>query len=339
MKQEERWSLIIMAAGKIKEVVLKRSVLKELSPVLCKEIAKPSVGLDATGCFLSKDLGLLTSVATMEGTDETFIISSFHRALNNIYVKNARPIGITVSLTLRYGASEAELKEIMRHLRKLCEQKDIKILGGETVNSSSAKKHILTIQALGTKQYASSEIKVDKSELDAAKIVMAGVAAGAGTLFLFQDKKEELRARFSEAFLLGVQELKDKLSVSEHMEIAKNYELIYSHDVSEGGIFTALWEVGEHFNCGMRVEIDQILFSQQTIEICEYFDVNPYVLFSLGCTLFVTKDAEILIRAFNEHGIPAASIARMNLENDRIIDNGEEIRFLEPYKGDEMFKL
>jgi hydrogenase maturation factor len=320
-------------------VVLKRSVLKELSPVLCKEIAKPSVGLDATGCLLSKDFGLLTSVATMEGMDETFVMSTFHRALNNIYVKNAKTIGITVSLMLRYGASEAELKEIMRHLRKLCEIEDVKILGGETLKSASAKEHTLTIQALGTKQYQANNSKFEKSELESAKIVMAGVAASAGTAFLYHQKKEELRARFSEAFLQGTNELEDNLSIHNHMEIAKDYDVIYSHDVSEGGIFTALWEVGEHFNCGMRVDIEQILFSQQTIEICEYLDLNPYVLFSLGCTLFVTKDPEALINALNEKGIRAAVVARTNLENDRIIDNGEEVRYLEPYKGDELYKV
>lgn len=339
MIQEERWSLIIMAAGKIKEVVLKRSVLKELSPVLCKEIAKPSVGLDATGCLLSKDFGLLTSVATMEGMDEAFVLSTFHRALNNIYVKNAKPIGITVSLMLRYGASEAELKEIMRHLRKLCEWKEIKILGGETLKSASAKEHTLTIQALGTKQYQENDITFGKSDLDGARIVMAGVAASVGTIILYNQKQEELRARFSETFLLGTLELKSNLSISEHMEIAKNYELLYSHDVSEGGIFTALWELGEHFNCGMRVDIDQILFCQQTIELCEYLDLNPYVLFSLGCTLFVTKEADALIQALNENGVRAAVIARMNLENDRIIDHGEEVRYLEPFKGDEIYKF
>jgi hydrogenase maturation factor len=326
------------AAGKVKEVVLKRSVLKELAPVLCKEIAKPSVGLDATGCLLSKDCWLLTSVATMEGKGELFVIGTFYRALNNLYVKGIELIGITVSLMLCCGASEAELKVIMRKLCQLCKTCNISILGGETAHSASAREHILTIQALGTKTMDSDSLLLKKQNILNAKIVMAGGAGSAGTLYLLSKRQEELRERFSEAFLQGVKQVEDQLSVMSLMEVAKKYDCIYAHDVSEGGIFTALWEVGEYFNSGIRVDLQQIFLSQQTIEICEFYDLNPYVLFSLGCTLIVTNEAEEMVEAYLEKGIRAAVIGTMTLDGDRILDNGEEVRYLEPYKGDEIYK-
>ena len=38
-------------------------------------------------------------------------------------------------------------------------------------------------------------------------------------------------------------------------------------------------------------------------------------------------------------GIPAAVIGRATDSNDRVITNGEEIRFLEPAGSDELYKI
>lgn len=326
-------------AGKVKEVVLKRSVLKELSPVLCKEISKPCVGQDSTGCLVSENQGLYTSVATMEGQGELFVTGTFYRSLNNLYVNGVKPSGITVSIMLRYGANEAELKQIMRWLCHLCEANNVSIMGGETTRSAMAKEHVLTIQALGIKSILNHSRSTKKMDLDSAKIVMAGVAGSAGTLILLENNKVELKKRFSEAFLLGTEKQNHQFSVKQQVEVANKFDVLYAHDVSEGGIFTALWELGEYLNTGLKVDLQQILLSQQTIEFCEIYDWNPYVLYSLGCTLFVTKDAKALQEALNEQGIPASILGIITKEGDRIIDQGDEIRYLEPYKGDEIFRI
>ncbi|MDD5936827.1 MAG: AIR synthase related protein [Clostridiales bacterium] len=321
------------SAGKVKEIALKRSVLKELSSVLCKDIQKPQVGIDASGCILDDENSLLTSVATMEGLTDTFVISTINRALNNLYIQEASPIGITMSLTLRYGASEQEIKKLMRVISEECTKHGIPVLGGETTRSRSACEHILTIQALGTKKL-SRNIKTDLTGL---QIVMAGNAGMAGTIQIYEKESEKLRTRFSERFLHGINPMKQQLSVREQRKIAG--DVICAHDVSEGGIFTALWEMGEYLNCGMRITLPNLLLSQETIELSEFFDINPYLLFSLGCSIYVTADGGGLVDRFTQEGIRAAVIGTLTGDSDRILDNEEEIRYLEPFKGDEMYKL
>lgn len=319
-------------AGKVKEVVLKRSVLKELSPVLCKDIEKPKVGADATGVILDQGTCLLTSVATMEGRSDTMVISTFHRALNNLYIQKVKPIGITISLTLRYGASEKELKQIMRLITAGCKEHEIAVLGGETLRSGNAQDNILTIQAIGTKEEGNCLKKWEAGY----HIVMAGTAGLAGTVRIYEKAKETFQKRFSKAFLQGIEPINRQLSVRKHCQVAD--EWLYAHDVSEGGIFAALWEVGEYLNCGMRISLQNILLAQETIELCEVLDLNPYVLFSLGCSIFVVKDGTRLVEALEEADIKAAVIGYLTQDSDRILDNGEEIRYLEPYKGDDMYK-
>lgn len=321
------------SAGKVKEVALKRSVLKELSPVLCKNPERPQVGADATGFCIDCAGTLLTSVATMEGRTESMVLSTIHRALNNLYIKKVRPIGITISLMLRYGGSEADVKKIMRAITAVCIEHQICVLGGETTRSASATDHVLTIQAMGMKASEDRE----HTPIAGQSIVMSGMAGMAGTLRIYEKQREALNERFSQYFLSDIETYRKLLSVRTQCEIAN--DVSYAHDVSEGGIFSALWELGEYLKCGMRIQLPSVLLSQNTIELCEVFDLNPYLLFSLGCAVFVTEDGEALTERFREAGIPAAVIGTLTENADRILDNGEEIRYLEPYRADDIYKL
>jgi hydrogenase maturation factor len=74
------------------------------------------------------------------------------------------------------------------------------------------------------------------------------------------------------------------------------------------------------------------------VEICEYFDVNPYQLKGDGALLFLTHDSAAAMKALKAHGISAAVIGRVNESNDRVLINEEETRFLEPNRVDEYEK-
>ena len=78
---------------------------------------------------------------------------------------------------------------------------------------------------------------------------------------------------------------------------------------------------------------------QETIEICEFFELNPYELVSGGCLLMVADKGYDLVRELEEEHIPAAVIGKTTGDNDRIVINKEERRFLEPRKPDEIYKI
>ena len=103
-------------------------------------------------------------------------------------------------------------------------------------------------------------------------------------------------------------------------------------DVSRGGVFAALWEFSSKLQCGFEADLKKIPIRQETIEICEYFDLNPYQLYGQGAILAAVpekggetspEERDFLLRAgFQRIGSLTAGKAR-------IIRNGEEIRYLE----------
>ena len=111
------------------------------------------------------------------------------------------------------------------------------------------------------------------------------------------------------------------------------------HDVTEGGIFGALWEMAAASGVGLEIDLKAIPIRQETVEICEVFDINPYMLISSGSMLIGTSRGTRLVSELEKAGVPAVVVGHATVGNDRVIINGDEKRFLEPPKVDELYKI
>ena len=109
------------------------------------------------------------------------------------------------------------------------------------------------------------------------------------------------------------------------------------HDVSRGGIFAALWEMASGAGVGLNIDLKKLPVRQETIEICEYFTLNPYELLSGGCLIMAAPEGEKLVRDLAGADIPAVVVGRTTGGNDRVLYNGEEKRYLDMPKTDQIY--
>jgi len=107
--------------------------------------------------------------------------------------------------------------------------------------------------------------------------------------------------------------------------------------VEEGGIFRALWMLGQEMQAGFQLDLKAIPILQETIEICEWLDINPYQLYGTGALLIVTDRGEELCEALLLSGARASVLGRMTGANARILQNGEEARYLEKPQQDTLW--
>ena len=111
------------------------------------------------------------------------------------------------------------------------------------------------------------------------------------------------------------------------------------HDVSEGGIFGALWELANSAGVGLEIDLKKIPIRQETIEICEFFDLNPYKMLSGGSLLIAAEDGNEVVRELEKASIPAVVIGKATDSNDRVLISDDERRFLETTQTDELLSL
>ena len=63
-----------------------------------------------------------------------------------------------------------------------------------------------------------------------------------------------------------------------------------------------MWELSETAHIGFEINMPQIALKQETVEICEFYRLNPYLMTSAGSYLILTDAGEDVIRALEEAG-------------------------------------
>ena len=64
----------------------------------------------------------------------------------------------------------------------------------------------------------------------------------------------------------------------------------------------ALWEMAEEEKIGFEIAMGSISLKQETVEICEYYRLNPYQLTSAGSYLILTDEADQVIEVLEGGG-------------------------------------
>ena len=326
-----------MKIGKVPENVLKRSVMKQLHYKRDEVILGPGIGEDCAALALAEDEILVMSTDPITGTAKDIGKLAIQITANDLASAGAEPIGVMLTILLPDGTREIALKRIMEQMECACREAKMQILGGHTEVTAVVNQPVVNVAGVA---------KAKKGSL----ISTAGARAGMdivvskwvgieGTMIFAKEKEAELKDHFPADFVDTAIGFDRYLSVVPEAAVATQSSVAAMHDVTEGGLFGALWEMAEASGVGLEIDLKKIPIRQETVEICEYFDVNPYGLISSGMMLMASADGNALVLALQEAGIPATVIGKATEGNDRVIIRDEERRFLEPPKTDELYKV
>lgn len=170
-------------------------------------------------------------------------------------------------------------------------------------------------------------------------IVYAGWAGLEGMLRIIGEKEAELRERFTPAFIGQMKAYDSELCGLSKIAVADAMGVSVIRQVSRGGILASLWDLAKDTELGLNLDLKKIAVRQETIEVCEHFRLNPYQLASGGSFLMLTENGEALADALNQNGIQAAVIGQLTDSNDKIIHNGEDMRYIDRPAPDELMKV
>ncbi|MDO5425604.1 MAG: AIR synthase-related protein [Eubacteriales bacterium] len=160
-----------------------------------------------------------------------------------------------------------------------------------------------------------------------------------GTAEIARQKEMQLLTRFPSAMITQAKGFELLLNTETEREEAKKAGAAEIYALGPQGIFSGLWRMAEEAGVGLRIEVRSIPIRQETVEICEFFDLNPYYLQSEGALLIGTWDGTEVVNRLNLAGIPAAVIGRATDGNDRILYNQGNCRYLDRPQKDEIEKL
>lgn len=323
-----------MKQGKLTENSLQRSVLRQIGAYR-EELQRGAAPGEDCALFSWKRDGLLVATQTIAlpvGEAGRLVV---YAADNNIAADGGSTVGISVAVTLPQECEEARLKELMRQIDDTCRELRIQLAGGHTHISKDVRVPVISVTAFGYP----SEIPMCGEPSKEYDIVMSKYLGIEGTSILAKERRKELLTRFSPAFMEGTAEFAAQLSVRAEAEAALRTGVYRMHDLHTGGVFGGLWELSRKAGTGFSVDLKKIPVLQETVELCEYFGLNPYQMLSGGSLLMLAPDGASLVRELEKAGIPASVIGRTQTGNDKKLMNEDEVRYLDKPGPDELYRV
>lgn len=359
-----------LSAGKADVNALDRSVFKRLGKAGAKS-AEPNWMGDSGkgGQFVRMSIDPITVGTQLSGK------LSVIEAVNGLWAQGAVPCGIETVILLPEGTMESELRRMEDQIAVAAMREGVSVLGGHTEVTSAVSRPVIIGSGIGTKNGLRDESGNESSNVsgnglrnelrselrkeyclptalagfDGQVILMTSFAGLEGSAILGFEKEKELSRQFSASFVQTAKEAADHLSVRSAAEIlwrlsgesgfCKNG--IRMVNLSEGGFYAGLWKLAEKTHCGVDVDLKKVPILQETIEIANFFDIDPYWMESAGSllTAIPSGKAEEVLTRLAESNIPAAVIGTLNDSNQKIIRNGDEMRFLDRPQADSLRKI
>jgi len=283
--------------------------------------------------------GIKSGKVTMSADPVTLKVSGIgelavYAAVNALSAEKILPESFRPVILLPEGTQEERLREIMDGICRICKAENLVIEGGHTEVTSAVTRPVV----IGTCTGTAMERGKGNITSPGAGIVMtkwAGMEAGC----ILACEKEELRDVFPETILMRLRKLGEYLSVRPEAQICAREGADCLVDLSEGGIYAALWRLSVKTRRGLRVDMASIPLLQETIELANYYDIDPYKMRSAGSLLAVTADADALVEALEGSGIPAVKIGELTEDHDKTLINDDEVRYLDLPQTDELHRI
>lgn len=334
-----------MKTGKISQAVLDRSVLRPLARMgvltekgaafgedcgfgKCSRKKEKQDGWEKYS-FLSpeQDIVYASVCGTVGGVQDRTVEMLIGSIMNNLATAGASTEYLTLTVLFPEELEEIQLKELIQRTGEWCEIHRITLVSGHTEVSDVVRRPVLSYTGWGHTNGSSG--KLTAGLLPDQDLVMVGWTGMAGTAILAKNREAELAGRYPFSIIDAAKEWEGQLLIETAAKASEVFEVSAMHDVSQGGVFAALWEMAECAGVGLDVELKRIPIRQETVEICEFFDLNPYQLYGQGAFLLGTPRGEALVEHLHTMGVTAAVIGQTTSGNDRILRNGEDVRFLD----------
>jgi len=330
-----------MKIGKVSENAFKRSILNQLKTKRKEVVTGAGFGEDCaifslkSGVCRDKNDNTVMVSCVLEGAGRVdYLVTD---CVNRVASKGAKPIAITLQVLLPLDREEEVLKGIVAEAERVCAGLEIQVARASGRVTAAVNCPFVTVVSYGEMQEAANcpTVKETKPGQD---IVVSGYIGLQGTAILARKYKDAILERYPKWICDEAILFEQHLSTMKEAAVAIKSGVCTVMNVSEGGILASLWELAEGAGVGLTIELKKLPIRQETVEICNHLNVNPYELWSGGCLLMTTEDGQGLVNALAEADIPAVIVGRVTDSNDRLITNDDEVRYLDRPHADSLYE-
>ncbi len=324
----------MLPIGKLDSDLLKEIVFDKITLKRNEVKIRAGIGEDcAVVDFGDSDMIISTDPITAAVGDIGKL--AMHISCNDIASNGIAPIGIMLSVMLPIGTTKEDVELIMGQAGEVAQELNVEIVGGHTEITGAVNKPVIVSTAFGKKL---ADTKENDSPCPGDSIIMTKYAGLEGIGIIASDMEERIKEFLTNEEVLEAKGYLNETSVVKEGVAAGTIGVCQMHDITEGGILGAVWEMCQVSGLGAEVKKELIPISKITKKIGENLKFDPYRLISSGCMLIIVKKEKErkLIDKIESLGIRATKIGELKEKTRKITMNGE---IIEPPESDEIYKV
>jgi len=322
--------------GKVPNELLEKIIFNNISLRRDEVLVRASIGEDTGVIDLGGDL-CVVSTDPITGATKALGALAVHVSCNDAATKGAEPVALLLTILCPEGTGEKELEQVMKEAGEAAAEVNVEIIGGHTEITDAVTRMVLSTTVIARMKreelYTYESIKIGD------KVVISKWIGLEGTHILASELKEILQDYFTLDEIQEAIDLGRHLSVVKEGVYAKKHGVKYMHDITEGGIYGAIWETGKAIGKGIDLFEDQLPVQGITKRICEHLGVDVRKLISSGSMIMVVPDenADDLVQGLDGLGVPATVIAEVTEAGIFSVKNGERTSIKSP-GTDELYR-
>lgn len=342
-----------MKIGKLTDEQLQSLVISRLPALSANTLSGAGIGADCAWIKTGEDLMVTSSDPITAGGTESGTLA-IHVSCNDIAACGVRPAGILIVIIAPPSATEEDIKMTVDQASREAKGLGVDIVGGHTEISDAVNKMIVVSTAFGLVRKGGC-VPLGKAQ-PGDSLIITKTAAIEGSFIAASEHREKLEGKVSE------EEIREALSYKELISVVKEGAACGSlrsstgriredgfalsavnlmHDVTEGGVFGAAFEMADFSGTGVIIDKRLVPFTKATTSICDALGLDPFRLISSGALMIASPEPEAVTAELARHGVKSTVIGSFvnKTEGCRFVENdGRYVKLLPP-GADEIYRI
>jgi hydrogenase maturation factor len=298
-----------LASGKLPEQLL-ASFLERVRGEGTSLLTPPSPGEDTGAVELENGSVLLYTTDPITFSSARIGYSSVVINANDIATSGGVPSWYLATLMAPPGISAEDVQTILQDIAATCRSLNIELAGGHTEITDAVTRPVISGTMLAVVE---RDRYIDKRNVQEGDVILITKSAGLeGTAILAEERREMLEQKgMLPSELDEARGFRTAISIAEEAAVAvASGGVSGMHDVTEGGVATALRELGAAAGREIHSTPERIPVHPATGRICSLLGIDPMGLLGSGSLLMCCRPrtAAGIIAGCRDKGIDAAEI-------------------------------
>ena len=342
-----------MRIGKLTDEQLESLVLSRLPQLSSKTLSGAGIGADCAWLKTGENLLVTSSDPITAGGSESGTLA-IHVSCNDIAACGVAPTGILIVIIAPPSATEEEIVSIVDQASREAGKLGVDIVGGHTEVSDCVNRFVVISTAFGVVEKGSPVPLGHAKPGD--KLLITKTAAIEGSFIAANEHSDKLEGKVAPEFIEEAKTYSQLISVVKEGTIlgslaSETSSLTFEgfprscvnlmHDVTEGGVEGAAFEMADFSKVGVTLDKRLVPLTDCSKAICDALELDPYRLISSGALMIASSEPDRVIKALAEEGIRATVIGEFTELGGgaKTIGLDGEIRQMPAPSADEIYKI